>query len=97
MLEGQYFSLCVQTEGSSPDAKIRYVSWFGRPSQVPGTGRFGFLCPLESIELPALHRRHFGGLPTALNQEALPRSSLVSATELCAVSRFQDHPLPNSE
>ena len=31
------------------------------------------------IELPALHRRHFGGLLAALGQEAVPRISLVKA------------------
>ena len=34
-------------------------------------------CALQSqIELPELHRRHFGGLPAALVQEALRKSSL---------------------
>ena len=51
----------------------------------------------SQIELPALHRRHFGGLPVALGQEALPRNSLVPATGLCALFRFQDHPVLDSE
>ena len=55
-------------------------------------------CALWSqTELPALHRRHFGGLPAALGQEALPMSSLVPATGLCAFSRFQDYPVLDLE
>ena len=74
----------------SPDAEIRSLSWFGR-SQRPGGHVW------SQIELPAQHRRHFGGLHAALGQEAFPMSSLVPATGLCALSRFQDYPVLDSE
>ena len=51
----------------------------------------------SQIEFPALHCRHFEGLPAALGQEALSRSSWVPATGLCALSRFQGHPALDSE
>ena len=48
-------------------------------------------CVLWSrIELSALHRRHFRGLPATLGQEA--RNSLVPATGLCAPSHASKMP-----
>ena len=41
-----------QKEGSSLDAKIRSLSWFGWPSQRPGDS-LCFLCPLESNWTPS--------------------------------------------
>ena len=89
-----------QREGS-PDAKIRSLSLFGRLAQKPG-GLVCFLCPLESnwtrhLSRPDIYRRHFGGSPAALGQEALLGSFLGSATRLCAFSCFQDHPGLDSE
>ena len=85
-----------QRKGSSPDTKIRSLSWFGRSWQRPG-GPLCFLCPLEPNWTTSTTSRYFRGLPAALGQETLPRSSLVPATGLCALSRFQKHPVLDSE
>ena len=55
---------------------------------------------MESNRTPkktALPCRYFGGMSITLGQEALSRSSLVPATELCALSGFQDYPVLHSE
>ena len=88
--------LCLpQREGELPDAKIRCYSLGSRHRDRNVPSAFYINC--SQIELPALHRRHFGGLPTALGQEELPRSYLVPATRLCALSSFQAHPVLDLE
>ena len=77
----------IQRKGSSPDAKICTLSWFARPSQRPGVP--SNLCAFWSqIELSGCllpwDKKHFQG-------------GLVPATGRCALSRFQDHPVLDSE
>ena len=78
----------------TPKSEVCYgLGGHHRDREVPSA-----FCALWSqIEPPALHRRHFGGLSAALGQEVLSRSSMAPATGPCALSRFQDHPVLNSE
>ena len=90
----------VWSSSSSPEWRIVTRRQIRSLSYLSGRHRdrkvHSFFCALwTEIELPALHRGHFGGLPAALAQEALPRSSQFAATGLCAC--FQDHSVLDSE
>ena len=65
---------------------------------VTETGRSPLLFEPSGVKLNS--QRYIAdiwGLPAALRQEALPKSFLVHATELCTLSLFQENPILDSE
>ena len=80
----------IVTRRQNPQSVMVFVRAAFCPGDPPP-----FCLIWSQIELPAVHRGYFGGLPATLGQSAFPRRTMDLATGFYTLSWLQVHTIPS--